>query len=114
MRLLPFFLLLMACNNNLPKGVLKPEKMQQVLFDVIQADELVNLKYTADTSLNRLSQSVDLYQAVFKIHDVSADDFKRSFSFYQNHPALLKPILDSLQKTAQRRVDVPIRSYPVK
>ena len=88
--------------------------MQQVLFDMLQADELVNLKYTSDTSLNRLSQSVELYQAVFKIHNVSTDDFKRSFTFYQNHPALLKPILDSLQKETQRRVDTATspRPYP--
>ncbi len=108
-------LLFVACNNNnLPKDILKPEKMQQVLFDVMLADELVNLKYTADTSLNRLSQSVELYQTVFKIHNVSANDFKRSFTFYQNHPKQLKPILDSLQKTTQRRVDTtsPKPSWP--
>lgn len=110
-----FFLLLMllACNDNkLPKGVLKPDKMQRVLYDVMQADELVNLKYTADTSLNRLSQSVELYQAVFKIHRISGDDFKRSFTYYQNHPELLKPILDSLQKTTQRRVASPTSPRP--
>ncbi|MFN2439136.1 MAG: DUF4296 domain-containing protein [Chitinophagaceae bacterium] len=115
-RLLPVLLLLLfACNNkNLPKDVLRPEKMHQVLFDVMQADELVNLKYTADTSLDRFSQSIALYQTVFKIHKISADDFKRSFKFYQNHPELLKPILDSLQKITQRRVDTSITSYPVK
>ncbi len=114
MRFLPVLLLITACHNNLPKGVLKPEKMQKVLFDVIQADELINLKYTADTSLNRFSQSVELYQTVFKIHNISSDDFKRSFTFYQNHPALLKPILDSLQKTTQRRIDTTTspRPYP--
>ncbi len=115
-RFLPVLLLmLLACNNNnLPKGILKPEKMQQVLFNVMQADELVNVKFTADTSLNRLSESVELYQNVFKIHRISADDFKRSFTFYQNHPEQLKPILDSLQKTTQRRIDIPVKSWPAK
>ncbi len=112
-RLLTVFLF-MACNNNLPQNILKPEKMQQVLFDILQADELVNVKYSADTSLNRLSQSVELYQAVFKIHNISADNFKRSFRYYQNHPELLKPILDSLQKTTQRRVEIPNKYIPAK
>ncbi len=114
-RLVPIpLLILLACNNNLPTGILKPEKMKQVLFNVMQADELVNVKFTADTSLNRLSESVELYQNVFKIHRISADDFKRSFTFYQNHPEQLKPILDSLQKTTQRRIDIPVKSWPAK
>ncbi len=107
-------LILLACNNNLPTGILEPEKMKQVLFNVMQADELVNVKFTADTSLNRLSESVDLYQNVFKIYRISADDFKRSFTFYQNHPEQLIPILDSLQKTTQRRIDIPVKSWPAK
>ncbi len=108
-------LILLACNNgNLTKGVLKPQKMQQVLFDIIQADALVDAKYSTDTSLNRLSESVGLYQAVFKIHNVSAHNFKKSFRFYQNHPELLKPILDSLQKTTQRMVEIPNKYIPAK
>lgn len=107
-------LMLFACNDNIPKDILKPEKMQLVLFDIMQADELVNVKYTSDTSFNRLAQSVDLYRAVFKIHNVSANNFKSSFTYYQNHPELLKPILDSLQKTTQRRVETHTLSYPAK
>jgi hypothetical protein len=104
----------LACSNNSSTGILKPEKMEQVLFDIMQADEMINLNFTTDTSFNRLSKSVELYQNVFKIHNISAGEFKRSFIFYQNNPEQLKPILDSLQKSTQRRIDIPIKSWPAK
>lgn len=93
-------LLAVACNNEnkVPRGVLPQKKMTAVMWDLLRADELVNLKYTKDTSINRFDSSMRLYQQIFKMHGTDAATFKKSFKYYQVRPDLLKPVFDSLQK----------------
>lgn len=93
-------LLAVACNNDskVPTGVLPKEKMEAVLWDLMRADELVNLKYAKDTSINRFDSSARLYQQVFQLHRTDQATFKKSFKYYQSRPDLLKPVFDSLQK----------------
>jgi hypothetical protein len=93
-------LLAVACNNDnkIPKGVLPKERMEAVLWDIMRADEMVNLQYTKDTSINRFDSSARLYQQVFRLHKTDAVAFKKSFKYYQSRPDLLKPVFDSLQK----------------
>lgn len=89
-----------ACNNDpkLPQDVLPQKKMEAVLWDILRADEMVNLQYAKDTTINRLDSSTRLYQQVFALHATDAATFKKSFKYYQRHPELLKPVFDSLQK----------------
>lgn len=99
--LIPVLLLLaVACNNEgkIPKGVLPKEKMEAVLWDLMRADEMVNLQYSKDTSVNRFDSSTRLYQQVFKLHGTDKATFQKSFKYYQSRPDLFKPVFDSLQK----------------
>ena len=93
-------LFILSCSNNekLPKDVLPKKKMEAVLWDMMRADELVNLQYSKDTAVNRFDSSTRLYQQIFAIHSIDAHTFKKSFKYYQSHPDLLKPVFDSLQK----------------
>jgi hypothetical protein len=93
-------LLAVACNNDskVPKGILPQEKMEAVLWDMMRADELVNLQYAKDSSINRFDSSTRLYQQILKLHKTDAASFKKSFKYYQARPDLLKPVFDSLQK----------------
>ena len=93
-------LVAVACNNEVkvPKEVLPQKKMEAVLWDMLRADEMVNLQYTKDTTINRKDSSFRLYQQIFAIHRTDAATFKKSFKYYQSRPELLKPVFDSLQK----------------
>jgi len=96
------FILFLSCKSSVPKDVLPPKKMQAVLWDVMQADEMAEYYSQKDSSFKGLSKHADYYQKVFSIHKISKDDFARSMKYYQDHPAILKPILDSLQSFGQR------------
>ena len=103
LRLLIFFLffLLAGCKsrNKIPKNILPELKMQMVLWDMIRADKfLTDFVFIKDTSLNRDTARINLYQQVFRIHHISEEKFQKSFDFYKAHPPLLKAILDSLDK----------------
>ena len=97
-----FIIVLLSCKSLIPKEVLPPKKMQAVLWDVMQADELAEYYSTKDSSFKRLGKHVDYYQKIFSIHRITKEDFTRSLSYYEDHPAALKPILDSLQSFGER------------
>lgn len=93
-----FFLAACSNRNKIPSNVIPRAKMQSILWDLIRADQFLNdFVLVKDSSLERKIESNKLYQQVFAIHEVSRDEFRESFSFYRNHPQLLKNILDSLE-----------------
>lgn len=115
MKLVPFLvvlLLISSCSNkdDIPQNVLPQKKMQQLLWDVMRADELVTYSITADSSINHFAKSTELYSRIFNLHKTTNEVFVRSLTFYQNHPHLLQPILDSLQSQSSR-VDTTAASY---
>ncbi|MFI5133670.1 MAG: DUF4296 domain-containing protein [Chitinophagales bacterium] len=90
---------LFACSgkNKIPRAVLPKQEMRAVLWDMLRADEfLAAYVLPKDSSLNKKKKSTELYEQVFRIHHINRDEFKKSFSFYQSHPSLMKDILDSL------------------
>jgi hypothetical protein len=103
---LKIFLLLVVlsgCNKkeSLPKDVLKPGKMEDVLWDMSLADEFVVNYVLKDSTLNKKDESTKRYRQIFTIHKTNLEEFKRSLQFYENHPVLFKPILDSLSARQQ-------------
>jgi hypothetical protein len=102
LRILIFTVCFFSCTSSVPKDVLPPKKMQTVLWDVMQADEMAEYYSVKDSTFHGLAKHADYYQKVFSIHKVSKEDFTRSLRYYENHPAALKTILDSLQKFGER------------
>lgn len=100
--ILVLFSLLFSCKSSVPKDILPPKKMQAVLWDVMQADELAEYYSSRDSAFKGPARHIDYYQKIFAIHKISKDDFAKSLNYYQNHPASLKSILDSLQRFEQR------------
>jgi hypothetical protein len=96
--------LLFSCGNknSIPKGILKPAKMEVVLWDVLQADAFIFEFVKRDTSKKTEVENVRLLQQIFATHKVSKDEFYRSYDFYKAHPALMQPILDSMINKATR------------
>ena len=93
-------LIFFSCGNKdvpIPKNILPQAKMQQVMWDVMRADELVSYQFSIDSNVNQKQKSFQLYGQVFRIHKVSEQDFKRSFTYYQKNPGQLKVMLDSLR-----------------
>jgi hypothetical protein len=43
-----------------------------------------------------------LYQQVFQLHQVTRDEFRKSFQFYLDHPEITKPLIDSVLARGNR------------
>lgn len=99
-----------ACSGDeIPKEILPPQKMRQVLWDVMRADEIAEQKIQKDSLTKRMDQFGLEYDRVFAVHKTNKEQFKKSFQFYRSRPDLFKPIFDSLQAKAEReQVRIPI------
>lgn len=100
--ILIFTVCILSCKSSVPEDVLPPKKMQAVLWDVMQADEMAEYYSAKDSTFRSLSKHAGYYQKIFSIHKISKDDFTKSLAYYENHPVRFKPILDSLQSFGER------------
>jgi hypothetical protein len=103
-----FFLFITGCKNKnkVPAGVIKQKKMQAVLWDMMRADQFLgDFVLKKDSTLNKKMESIKLYGKVFAIHQISKEQFMKSFSFYKSHPALFKVIMDSLSQPKKMAID---------
>lgn len=87
-------LLFFACavpdKNAIPEGVLKPEQMELVLYDMHLAEGVVaTVPSGADSNARR---ALGYYQIIYKKHQVTEEQFKQSFQFYVQHPVLLDSV----------------------
>ncbi len=89
--------LFFSCSNNkTPKGILKQDKMQAVLWDVLRADAFTFQFVTKDSAKKPELEAAKLRLSVFASHKISREDFDRSYAYYKSHPEILQPMLDSM------------------
>ena len=85
-----------AKKTGVPKNILPPDKMEKVLMDLLKADDLISRK-SADSMFNDSFSKEVIYTAIFTQHKINKEEFKKSFSYYESHPEILKIVLDSIQ-----------------
>jgi hypothetical protein len=112
--LLLLALFFFACkDDDQPGEVLPAEKMEQVLWDLLQADEYAQQKFPEDSSA-RSRLLLEHYQQVFAINRVSAASFKKSYNWYSAHPGKLNVVLDSLRNRSATPIDATPTPRPRK
>ncbi|MDF2189386.1 DUF4296 domain-containing protein [Paraflavitalea sp. CAU 1676] len=99
--------LAVACSNKnkIPSDVMAQDKMEKVMWDMIQADRFSSqfLERDSVAKKNIKVENLKLYEQVFQHHKISKDEFLRSFQFYLSRPDLNKPIFDTMSARADRR-----------
>lgn len=100
--LLFFLLIAFSCRDKVPKGILKPEKMQAVMWDVMRAEVLTENFISRDSSKDKIAENIKLQKQAFQLNGVTKEDYYRSLEFYKKKPALFGPMLDSLSARKDR------------
>ena len=79
--LLAGLVLINSCSSKskLPAGVLKPDKMRAVLWDIIKADVFTAEFIKKDSAKNVAIENLKLQQQIFAIHKITKADFYRSY-----------------------------------
>jgi hypothetical protein len=79
--------------------------MEKVMWDMLQADRYVNLYIMAkkeDSPAIKQQKAAEFYEQVFRINDVTRDEFIKSYKFYLGRPDLSKIMFDSISSRADR------------
>ncbi|HEX2628877.1 MAG TPA: DUF4296 domain-containing protein [Chitinophagaceae bacterium] len=99
-----FIASLYACGGRgIPNGIMKKEKMEMVMWDMLQADDFVReYMINRDSTLDDTAEYINMYERVFRMHGTTRDEFDRSFNYYREHPALMKEVMDSMNTKFQR------------
>lgn len=106
-----------ACTNTtkIPEHVLPQQKMEGVLWDMIQAERFSTLFLFKDSAKIDLTvEKFNLYEKVFQIHNVSKDQFINSYRFYLSRPDLAKVMFDSISAKAERIKNDRYKPVPTK
>ncbi|HEX6432271.1 MAG TPA: DUF4296 domain-containing protein [Niastella sp.] len=105
---------LISCTDKdkIPAGVLPKDKMQKVLWDVIQAERFRET-FIKDSSKDLKAETFKLYAQVFEIHKVTKDEFVKSYKFYMSRPDIARDMFDSLATQANRRREEMYKPKPL-
>ena len=108
--------LIASCTNKdkVPDGILKPEKMQAVLWDVIKADAFTAEFIKKDSTKNAAAENLKLQQQIFAIHKINKADFYNSYDYYKSNTVVFKKIVDSMVAQAERKKTFNTKTFSTK
>lgn len=87
------------------------------MWDMIQADQYAALSVAKDSvvkdstakdsvahiiRINTKAEKLKLYEEVFRLHEVSREEFRKSYQYYLDHPELNQMLFDSLISQGNR------------
>ena len=103
--------------NGVPGGILPRDKMEQVMWDMAQADQYAALYLAKDSAhIDRKAETMRLYEEVFRLHQVTREEFRKSYRYYLDHPALNQILFDSViargVRARSEMYDRPTRDRP--
>lgn len=99
-----------SCKESIPPTVIKPKKMQEVLWDVVKAEALAQQIVKSDSSKTESKESQKLVSRVFAIHNITKEQFDKSYNYYTQHPDIMRGIFDSIsiQQTRKSFLERPM------
>ncbi|MEO5889755.1 MAG: DUF4296 domain-containing protein [Ferruginibacter sp.] len=82
--------------------ILDKEKMQAVMWDIINADVFTDQFVKKDSLKNASLENMQLQNKIFALHKVTRADYYRSYDYYLSHGDVMKVILDSMSVKGER------------
>jgi hypothetical protein len=89
--------------DSVPAGILPHEKMEAVMWDVVQAEQYSSNYLAKDSAhIDLKLENLRLYDEVFRLHQVSRDEFRKSYKYYLSRADLAQVLFDSLLAKGNR------------
>jgi hypothetical protein len=104
-----------AGKDGVPRGIIPRDRMEQVMWDMAQADQYVALYLAKDSvHIDRKKETLKLYETVFRLYDVSLEQFRKSYRYYLDHPELGQLLFDSvIARGVRARTEMYDRPFQV-
>src|SRR5690606_20764998 len=102
-----FALFLTSCTSHhkTPADVIPKERMEKILWDMVKADRFAAafIMTKKDSAHEKKRQTLLVYEKVFNLHDISRDEFLKSYKYYLGRPDITKVLFDSIAAQSERR-----------
>src|SRR5579859_5625605 len=83
--------------DSVPRGILPRDKMEEVMWDMAQADQYAVLYLSKDSGrIDQKAETLRLYEEVFRLHKITKEEFRKSYHYYLDHPVLNQLLFDSV------------------
>jgi len=104
-----FLVIFVSCSSKdkTPSNIIQPERMKNIIWDVMRAHALAVEITKKDSSVNERAETKALTQKVFAIHKIKAADFNKSYNWYIKHPDAMSIIFDTLYAQKQAKEFIP-------
>ena len=101
---LMMLVLLSSCGrkDEVPEGILKPAKMQDLFWDFTRAEVYSSYFAKRDSLRSEIIENLQLQEKIFKLHHVTKDEFYKSYIYYSNHKDLMTKMIDSILARKKR------------
>lgn len=107
-RIIPLILIfLLACREKyppVPRALIQSKEMESILSDMLIADALSETRGMGGISEKQFTEQY--YVTIFKNHNVTREEFVKSYRFYEDNPVLLNNVLDSVLGDISRREEI--------
>ncbi|MDO9374032.1 MAG: DUF4296 domain-containing protein [Ferruginibacter sp.] len=96
------FFLSCSDQSKAPSRLLSKDKMQVVMWDLLEANSYTQRYIKLDTVKNAALENLKMQQQIFQLHKVSKDDFYKSYDYYSTQPDQMRILLDSIVAIGER------------
>ena len=90
-------IILFSCKSGVPKNIIQPAAMENVLFDIHVVDGYSTV-YSGITNDSLKKIIAPYYKGIYKKHGIDSASYHNSLDYYYNHPELLKTMYDNVSK----------------
>jgi len=87
-------ILLVACSNFTPNGILSERKIIPIIVDIHLAEGINSQRYSLKVTRDNYQE--DLYLSILKKYKVDQKTFEASVFYYGKHPEKYKPVYDEV------------------
>ena len=103
-----FFLYSCSGKQSVPSDILLPEKMKNIVWDILEAQSITNEISARDSSIDKQASLNWLTREAFRLNQTDSVNYSKSYNWYVAHPEIMKIFLDSLYEQKQRDKDLKL------
>ena len=106
--LLLLSLCLYACTREqqVPRSIIPPKKMEKVLWDYLRADAFCIGYVQKDSTQNDSLVNILMQKNIFEHYKITKDDFYKSYQYYISHPQSMTFLIDSMVAHQRQSIKV--------
>jgi hypothetical protein len=94
-----------ACSDTdkIPADVIPKQKMETILWQLLQTDEFLNSYVLKDSATNADKERMQHYNEIMRLNKTTQQEFKKSYDYYMAHPSVSKAMFDSISARGNRQ-----------